>query len=185
MYEVKKFENLIGMSGLSEELFKNHFTLYEGYVKHLNLLIEKIPTKESQEMDELKRRFGWEFNGVRLHELFFGNITKNSIFPEESSTFYQKIAREFGSFEHLLKNIKDSMAIRGIGWVVLYYDQEADNMFVTWVNEHDQGHLVGCKPLLVLDVFEHAYMLDYGTKRADYIEAIVKQIDWEVVGGRI
>ena len=69
--------------------------------------------------------------------------------------------------------------------LVLYYDRESDRLFNTWINEHDLGHLAGAIPLLVMDVFEHAFMMDYGLKRVDYIKAFVKAIDWDVVSGRI
>ena len=75
--------------------------------------------------------------------------------------------------------------MRGIGWVILYHDETADRLFNAWVNEHDAGHLSGCAPILVMDVFEHAFMLDYGLKRADYIAAFFKHIDWHAAEQRL
>ena len=122
---------------------------------------------------------------MRLHELYFENLTKTSVKIGENSELYKKISAEFGSYEFFEKDFKAMAAMRGIGWVVLYYDKQADRLFNVWINEHDAGHFAGAIPLLVIDIFEHSYMLDYGIKRADYIEVFMKTIDWEVVNQRI
>lgn len=189
-YEPKNFEHLIGLKGFSDALLKNHFTLYQGYVTNTNKLIDALVAmiKEGKtatpEFAELKRRFGWEFNGMRLHEFYFGNMTKNSKAIDKNSRLSQKISADFGSYENWEKDFRATGAMRGIGWVILYYDASADRLFNVWVNEHDTGHLSGAIPTLVMDVFEHAFMLDYGLKRADYIEAFFRAIDWNVVSNR-
>ena len=164
---------------------RNHFTLYEGYVKNTNALLELLATKEAgtPEYAELKRRFGWEWNGMRLHELYFGNMTKES--GEAGLGISKAIETSFGSFENWKKDFVGTGTMRGIGWVILAKDTESGRLFNVWINEHDGGHLAGATPLLVMDVFEHAFMLDYGLKRADYIETFFKAIDWEVVAGRM
>jgi Fe-Mn family superoxide dismutase len=96
----------------------------------------------------------------------------------------KKIVGEFGSLENWEKDFRAVGAMRGIGWVVLYYDANAKRLFNCWVNEHDGGHLSGAVPLLVMDVFEHAFMLDYGLKRAEYIDAFFKNMDWKEIEGR-
>ncbi|OGZ33416.1 MAG: superoxide dismutase [Candidatus Portnoybacteria bacterium RIFCSPLOWO2_12_FULL_39_9] len=185
MYEPKNFENLIGLEGLSEGLVKNHFTLYQGYVNNTNKLDETLIKMEKEgkfgtaEYAELNRRLGWEFNGMRLHEYYFENLTKDFKEIDKNSKLFRAIEQEFGSFEFFEKDFKSMGAMRGIGWVVLYYDKIAERLFNVWINEHDVGHLAGAAPLLVIDVFEHAYMIDYGLKRTDYIEAFFKIIDWE------
>jgi len=184
-YEVKNFEHLLGIAGLSEQLLKNHFTLYKGYVDNTNKLIGLLDSKEvgTPEYSELQRRLGWEWNGMRLHELYFENFVKEgkNLSDGELREVIEKI---YGSFEKWQKNFIGLGAMRGIGWVVLSYDKQSGELFNIWINEHDVGHLSGTTPLLVLDVFEHAYMLDYGLKRADYIEAFFKAIDWQVVANR-
>jgi Fe-Mn family superoxide dismutase len=185
-YEPKSFDDLIGTAGLSDELLKNHFTLYQGYVKNINGLLDESKTIEdsgfntTQAYQELRRRLGWEFDGMRLHELYFENLTKGGKEQELSSGLHGHIASEFGSIEKWTERFKKMLSLRGIGWVVLYYDKVADKLFNVWINEHDGGHLVGCEPILVVDVFEHAYMLDYGVKRDGYIEAVMNAIDWEM-----
>jgi Fe-Mn family superoxide dismutase len=182
-YQAKNYEKLLGLEGFTDELFKNHFVLYQGYVANTNKLADLLKQEEpgTPEYAELKRRFGWELNGMRLHELYFENMKKNS--SEINEELKKKIEENFGSFEEWEKNFKTTASMRGIGWVILYKD--GDNLFNTWINEHDLGHLAGATPLLVIDVFEHAYMPDYGLKRADYIEAFFKIIDWQAVAGRL
>ncbi len=184
-YEAQDFKRLLGMPGMSDALLTNHFALYEGYVKNVKALLELLKTKElgTPEYAELKRRFGWEWNGMRLHELYFGNMTKESV--EANGGILKAIEASFGSFENWKKDFVGTGTMRGIGWVILVKDTESGNLFNVWINEHDGGHLVGATPLLVMDVFEHAFMLDYGLKRADYIETFFKAIDWEVVEGRL
>jgi len=183
-YTVKDYRHLLGISGLSNQLLENHFTLYAGYVTNTNKLAETLKALlgegkgSSPEYAELKRRFGWEFNGMRLHEYYFDNLTKAGAPCDKGSRFYQKILEDYGSFEDWEKDFRAIAGMRGIGWVILYYDPQAHCLFNTWINEHDMGHLSGATPLLVLDVFEHAFMLDYGLKRADYITTILRAIDW-------
>ena len=190
-YEQKNFDALLGTNGLSDTLLKNHFTLYQGYVTNTNKVSDTLSAyaKEGKtatpEFAELKRRFGWEWNGMRLHELYFGNMAKGGKAIEKNSNLSKKIAADFGSYENWEKDFRATGAMRGIGWVVLYHDAAAGRLFNTWINEHDVGHLSGATPLLIMDVFEHAYMVDYGLKKADYIEAFFKAIDWTAVGARL
>jgi len=136
------------------------------------------------EFAELKRRFGWEFNGMRMHELYFGNMAKEGKVITAHSSLAKKIVEQFGSLQIWETAFKAVGTMRGIGWVVLAYDTVGKKFFNLWINEHDVGHLVGTTPLLIMDVFEHAYMVDYGLKKADYIAAFFKAIDWKVVEER-
>ncbi len=185
MYEAKNFDHLLGTPGFSDTMLKNHFALYEGYVKNSNTFLELLSKNDvsKPEYAELHRRFGWEWNGMRLHELYFENMTKDTKdFP--ASMLKQKIESVYGSVDSWEKKFVGAGAKRGIGWVILAYDRQTDDLFTLWINEHDGGHFAGTTPLLVMDVFEHAYITDYGIKRADYIEAFMKTIDWSVVEQR-
>jgi Fe-Mn family superoxide dismutase len=190
LYEAKNYDHLLGLEGFSDTLLKNHFTLYQGYVTNFNKLdqllkqIEKDDKFGTPEFSELNRRLAWEWNGMRLHELYFGNMTKNSGALDSNSELSKAIAQEFGSLEMFEKDFRSMGAMRGIGWVILAYDKKEGRLFNVWVNEHDVGHLVGSDALLVMDVFEHAFMIDYGLKRADYIEAFWKAVDWSAVEKR-
>jgi len=192
MFEPKNYDHLLDLSGFSDTLLKNHFTLYQGYVTNTNKLIDILEAMEKDdkfgtpEFTELNRRFGWEFNGMRLHELYFGNLTKTSAQLNPESKLAEKIkANWFGSLENWEKDFRAMGAMRGIGWVVLAHDKTSDRLFNVWVDEHNTGHLAGATPLLVMDVFEHAFITDYGIKRADYIEAFMKAIDWGEVEKRM
>ncbi|MEM2883372.1 MAG: Fe-Mn family superoxide dismutase [Nitrososphaerales archaeon] len=190
-YQAKDYSRLLGTPGFSEQLLKNHFTLYQGYVNNTNKLSEtlKAMLKEGKantpEYAELKRRFGWEWNGMRLHEYYFDNMVNGGKPLDAKSELAKKINEDFGSYADWEKEFKATGVVRGIGWVVLYLDPVSNKLYNSWINEHDVGHLAGCKLLLVMDVFEHAFMIDYGLKRADYIEAFFKNIDWSVVASRL
>jgi superoxide dismutase, Fe-Mn family len=189
MYTAKDFTALIGTPGLSETLLKNHFTLYEGYVKNTNSLIEMLRAGKhaagTPEYNELTRRFGWEWNGMRLHELYFGNMKNGGVALTVGSEMEKVLNYVWGSVENWKKDFIAVGAMRGIGWAMLVCDMEKHMVYNVWVNEHDAGHLAGAVPLLVMDVFEHAYITDYGIKRADYITTFMNAIDWSVVEKRI
>ncbi len=191
MFEAKKFDHLLGTEGFSDGLLNNHFTLYEGYVKNTNLLkgrLEELRAKgkvASPEFAEMKRRFGWEWNGMRLHELYFGNLTKEAAWLDDEDTLRERITMSFGDFEAWEKDFRATGAMRGIGWTVLVLDTVTGELSNIWVSEHDGGHLAGAKPLLVMDVFEHAFVLDYGLKRAEYVDSFFRHIDWNVVTKRM
>ena len=188
-YTAKDYASLIGMKGFSETLLKNHFTLYQGYVTNTNKVADALAQmlKDGKvgtpEYAELKRRFGWEFNGMRLHELYFENLKGSGV--EKSGKLADMLAKEFGSVEAWEKDFKACAAMRGIGWVVLYQDVAAGRLFNSWINEHDVAHLAGCVPVLIMDVFEHAYMTDYQIKRPDYIEAFMPAINWKAAEARL
>jgi Fe-Mn family superoxide dismutase len=189
-YAAKDYGKLIGMNGFSETLLKNHFALYQGYVTNTNKVWDALQSmlKEGKtatpEYAELKRRFGWEFNGMRLHELYFDNLGgKGTI--NKSGKLAKLLPGAYGSVEAWEKDFRATGAMRGIGWVVLYQDDMNGWLFNQWISEHDGGHPAGCRPILIMDVFEHAYMLDYGLKRADYIEAFFKNINWDAVEARV
>jgi len=189
-YTAKDYGKLIGMEGFSETLLKNHFTLYQGYVTNTNKVLDTLKQMLAEgktaapEYAELKRRLGWEFNGMRLHEYYFENL--GGTMPlDKNGPLAKKLAADFGSYEAWEKDFKGTGTMRGIGWVVLYQDPATGGLINFWINEHDVAHPAGGNPLLILDCFEHAYLVDYGLKRADYIEAFFKQITWAAVEGRL
>jgi len=186
-YQAKDYSHLIGIEGFSETLLKNHFTLYQGYVNNTNKLSDLLnsQTKDATnpQYAELKRRFGFEFNGMRLHEYYFENLGGKALLDKAGAA--EKLADAFGSYETWEQDFKATGAMRGIGWVILYRDNMTGQLFNQWINEHEVGHLAGCTPVLVMDVFEHAFMTDYGLKRADYIASFFNNINWPVVANRL
>jgi Fe-Mn family superoxide dismutase len=184
-YQAKDYQTLLGLDGLSERLLENHFKLYQGYVKNVNLLqvelramIESDRMMENPMYSELKRRFGWEWNGMMLHEYYFENLSKDKVEHNEESKLHKQFVADFGTHQIWEKDFKGVASLRGIGWAVLYYDLLGQKLINGWINEHDTGHLVGCLPILVMDVFEHAFMVDYDTKKPAYIDVFMNNIYW-------
>jgi superoxide dismutase, Fe-Mn family len=189
-YTARDYSALIGMPGFSETLLKNHFTLYQGYVTNTNKVLDALDAmlKDGKagtpEYAELKRRLGWEFDGMRLHEYYFENLGGGAPLNRDGA-LAAKLAADFGSCENWEKDFKATGAMRGIGWAVLYQDPASGRLLNFWINEHDAGHPAGATPLLIMDVFEHAFMIDYGLKRPDYIAAFFNNIKWEAVEARM
>jgi Fe-Mn family superoxide dismutase len=189
-YAAQDFSKLKGMAGFSDTLLDMHFTLYQGYVKNTNLLLEQLQQMVAQNQTgspayaELKRRFGWEFDGMRLHELYFGNLGGKEPLAKDGKLM-KRLEENFGSYDNWAADFKATGAMRGIGWVVLYDDPKSARLMNVWINEHDVGHPAGGNPLLVMDVFEHAYLTDYGLKRGDYIQAFFQNINWPAVEARL
>ena len=181
-YQIKDFSYLIGKTGLNDELMQMHFKLYSGYVKTTNALLKtlkRIPPL-SYEYGALKRRLGWEFDGMRLHEFYFENLGGRSEI-DKTSALYKEIRRAFGSFEKWKGDFIATGAIRGIGWVILYVDPATNRLMNVWINEHDTGELAGGKILLIMDVFEHAYITQFGLKRGKYIQTFLNHVNWPIV----
>ena len=189
-YEAKDYAKLLGMPGFSEVLLKNHFTLYQGYVTNTNKLLGTLDQmlKEGKsalpEAAELRRRLGWEFDGMRLHEYYFENLGGNGVL-DQGGKLAARMTKDFGSIANWEQEFRSIGTMRGVGWAILYHDAMTNRLINFWINEHDGGHPAGCKPLLIMDVFEHAFMIDYGLKRVDYVEAFFKNINWQVAEARI
>lgn len=188
-YMAKDYSYLYGMSDFSDASLKMHFQLYQGYVKNTNLLLSRLRELEMQDKDQtydygaLKRRLSWEWNGMRLHELYFDNLGGEEPL-DKSDPLFLKIVKDFGSYEVWKKNFISTGLIRGIGWVILYKDPQTGRLLNIWINEHDLGHLSGGEPLLIMDVFEHAYIVQYGLDKGKYIGAFFDRIDWAKVSKR-
>lgn len=189
-YKAKDFSHLLGMPGFSDHALNTHFKLYQGYVKNTNLLISLLNQlilegKQSSPLyQELKRRFGWEFDGMHLHELYFSNLGGKGTKFDVNSPLYNKIIQDFGTYEAWQKDFVETGLIRGVGWAVLYQDPIEGRLINTWIGEHNIGHLAGGKPILIMDVWEHAFMLDYGIDRKAYIQAFFENVNWNTVAKR-
>lgn len=187
IYQPRNFDSLLGIGLLSDKLLKDHFFLYQGYVNNTNKLLQELEMLSKEDMEntpeyqEMKRRLSWEFNGMKLHELYFSNIIKGGTLLDLDTNLYKKIVLDFGSYDNWEKDFKATGLIRGIGWAILYYSPFDDRLFNIWINEHDTGHLCTAYPVIVLDVFEHSYILDYGINKKDYIDNFFKIIDWMAV----
>lgn len=190
IYQEQDFSSLKGMEGFSDELLEEHFELYRGYVKNTNELLQKLSPGNGKangasiSQAELRRRLGWEWNGMRLHELYFENLGGGGE-TAAGSELRSRIAKEFGTQGAWRKEFESIGAMRGIGWVILYWDPIGNRLLNFWIDEHDAGHPAGCAPLVVMDVWEHAFFADYRTNKADYIEAFLANLDWSSAGRRL
>ena len=191
-YTPKKFD-LSGLTGISDNTLQVHFGLYEGYVKNTNTLNEQIGEliKNGQAAGanpgfaELSRRLGFEYNGMVLHEYYFGNMTK-SAGATPPATVQEALAGSFGDFETWKKDFSAVGGMRGVGWAIAYYDPAAQRVSNHWITLHEDGNVAGFIPLLVMDVWEHAFLLDYKpSERAKYIESFFANTDWSVVEKRL
>lgn len=188
--------NLSDLKGISNRTLEIHFKLYEGYVTNTNLLNEKIaelikdgnldPTKTAA-FSELKRRFGFEYNGMVLHEYYFDNLVKDGTGdPAKDSAFYKAAEESFGSYETWKADFVNVGKMRGVGWAICYQDPLTGALSNHWINMHETGNVAGYKPILVMDVWEHAFILDYvPADRPKYIEAFFSNINWDVVNSRL
>lgn len=188
MYQTRNYSHLRAIGKISDAAMEMHFKLYAGYVTNTNLIIEKLKSteKNTPEYNELHRRFGWEFNGMRLHELFFDSLSteveKENVVEGEVKN---RIIADFDSVENWKKDFEAVAKMRGMGWAMLVQDNKTGKLINTWVNEHDAGMMSDVKIILNVDMFEHAYVKDFGTDRGPYLESIFAHIDWEVISERL
>jgi len=195
-YKAREF-NLSGLTGISDETLEMHFKLYEGYVKETNNLTEKISefikdAKVDQEempaYSELSRRLGFEYNGMVLHEYYFDNLKSGGGpgDPAKTSQFARAAKASFGSYEIWKADFVGIGKMRGVGWAICYQNPSNGRISNHWITLHETGNIAGFDPVLVLDVWEHAYLLDYKpAERPKYIEAFFANIDWTTVEKRL
>jgi superoxide dismutase, Fe-Mn family len=188
MYSEQSF-SLEKVTGLSPKQIEAHLKLYAGYVKNTNAILAKIteykktPETHTIALCELMRRFGFEFNGMRLHELYFESLGgSGEITP---GTLTNAIITRWGSVEAWKAEFQAMGVMRGIGWVLLVHDPKANALHNVWVSDHEIGHLGGLPVLLAMDVWEHAFMIDYlPAQRSEYINAFFSTLNWETVEKR-
>jgi Fe-Mn family superoxide dismutase len=191
-YTPKKFD-LAGLQGISDRTLELHYHLYEGYVEQTNLLTEQLAEHvragkahgDDPFFAELTRRLGFEYNGMVLHEYYFGNMTRHAG-GSPASGLRDVVAASHGDFDTWKKDFSAIGGMRGAGWAIAYYDPHAHRVSNHWITLHEDGNVAGFVPLLVMDVWEHAFLLDYKpSERAKYIEAFFANVDWKVVQQRL
>ena len=191
-YAAQDYAHLKGLTGISDKTLEVHFKLYAGYVTNTNTLNQKVIELTEQgksgtpEYSELKRRYGFEYNGMRLHEYYFGNLTPGGSELKENSEIGKAIIATYGSIETWKNDFFKVGAMRGVGWAVLFQDPFTKVLSNHWITLHEEGNIAGFQPLLVMDVWEHAFLLDYvPADRPKYIEAFYSNIDWAAVEKRL
>jgi Fe-Mn family superoxide dismutase len=176
------------LNGISEKNIEEHLKLYQGYVKFSNYILEKVKElsvdkeKNSYELGELQRRFAFEFGGMRNHEIYFASFENGPKEFNKESELSLAIEKEYGSFENFMEKFQTIAMTRGIGWAMLYKDKDSGHLLCQWVDEQHIGHLQGLKPILALDMWEHAFVYDYATsEKKKYVEAFFSNLNWEFV----
>ncbi len=184
-FESKKF-NIPGLKGISQKNIEEHLKLYEGYVKHSNLILEKIESLKvdaeanAYALGEVQRRFGFEYNGMRNHEVYFDSLSEGATDLPGESELKSQIEIDFGSFEGWLEQFKATALTRGIGWAMLYYDRKDKRLLNAWIDEQHLGQLQDCTLILALDMWEHSYVADYQPSgKKQYVEDFFANLNWQ------
>lgn len=186
-YQVRQELRPKQLTGISEKQIAQHWTLYEGYIKNVNLLNEKLSALSEKgdfglEFAELKRQSGFEYDGMILHEHYFAVLKSGQKPLGDEAELTKLLKKSFGGYRNWLEEFSAMGKMRGVGWVILYYDPLAQVLTNHWIGMHENGHPSGFVAILVMDVWEHAYMVDAGVEgRPPYIEAFLKNVDWPKV----
>lgn len=189
-YPTKTF-NLSELNGLSEKQTKVHLALYEGYVKQANLIMDTLAKARAGTLQldpylaaELRRRFGFEFDGMRMHEYYFSQFEGGPSPISSGSALEKAVAEKYGN-QDIVTHIREVAASRGTGWVVVYADPSASTLHTVFVGDHEVGQLAGLPILLALDMWEHAFMVDFvPAEKKNYIDAFFANLNWSVVEKR-
>ncbi len=192
-YKPKQF-NLSGLKGISDQTLEMHFKLYEGYVTNTNSLTEKlagyfksgnVEQADFAAYSELTRRLGFEYNGMVLHEYYFDNMKKNGG-GDVGKHFKDAIEKSYPSVDVWRNDFVGVGKMRGVGWAIAFLDPTTGWVSNHWITEHQTNNVAGFVPLLVMDVWEHAFLLDYKpAERPKYIEAFLANLDWDCIEKRI
>ena len=184
MYTAKTF-TVPELKGISAKNIEEHLKLYEGYVKHANLILDEVSSRDADKdayaISEMQRRFAFEFDGMRNHEIYFESLEDGAKEISEGE-LKNKIIETWESFDAWLNRFKTIAKTRGIGWAVLYYDNNSGRLLNAWIDEQHLGHLNGCTPILALDMWEHSFVSDYyPSGKGTYIDDYFANLNWEVV----
>ena len=185
MYKPKEF-NIPKLKGISQKTIDEHLKLYQGYVKHTNLILEEAKRGPDYNVSEIRRRLGFEFDGMRNHEYYFQQLENGPKKWVDGGILDKKLAESFGTGEAAYEDFKKVASTRGVGWAILYYDKNNDKLIQTWVDEQHIGHLNGLEFIFGIDMWEHSYMLDYApSEKMKYFDAYMENVNWSVVEDRL
>ncbi|MEY2664649.1 MAG: hypothetical protein RIT04_457 [Candidatus Parcubacteria bacterium] len=189
-FEERKFD-IPALKGISARTIEEHIKLYSGYVKNANLILERTQEmakdleKNAYAIQEMNRRFSFEFNGIRNHEVYFSSLeggAKSFGNTPEASTLKSAIETTWGSFDIWLTNFKALALTRGIGWAILYYDRASDQLMNAWIDEQHLGQLQNCAAILAIDMWEHSFVADYQPSgKKQYVEDFFTNLNWETI----
>lgn len=190
-YTVREELKPSNLNGISEDQIEQHWGLYKGYVAQSNGLktqldeLLKDGKGDTPLYADRRRRFGFEFCGMTLHEYYFGNL-KAGIADSAAEEFKKAAAARYGSFDAWKEDFINCGKSRSIGWAICYFDPMTGDLNNHFIQLHEEGNIPGYEPVLVMDVWEHAYMVDHSAAgRADYIKAFFSNVNWNVVEARL
>lgn len=189
-YKARQFA-IPPLEGISPKSVEEHLALYEGYVKNFNAMtvrmdeLTKDAEKNTHAISELVRRRSFEFGGMRLHEHYFAQLEGGAHALDDNSTLGKALVGQYGTLDDAIAEVKRIAMMRGPGWSLLYWDPVARQFLAGFSGEQHQGHFVALPIVLALDVWEHAYLLDYGALgKGTYVEAFFKNLNWSTVDKR-
>lgn len=190
-YEPQTF-SLPSLNGISDKQIEVHLGLYKGYVTHINLLREQIADLTAQDaekyhfaIESMRRRLGFEFNGMRMHEFYFPQWEGGATDINPESALVQAVSEKYGSWEDFLAHFRSVAMSRGSGWTTLGWDKKGHTPHVWWTADHELGTLADIEIILTADMWEHAYMVDYlPAEKAQHIDAFFKNLNWETISQR-
>ncbi len=188
-FEEKKF-NIGKLKGISNKTIEEHLKLYSGYVKNANTILEKISEmkadsdKNAYAIAETMRRFGFEYNGIRNHEVYFKILEGSNKTINTDGDLMRQIIEDFGSYDAWLIEFKSLALTRGIGWAMLYYDRNEKRLLNAWIDEQHLGQLQDCSLIIALDMWEHSFVADYQPSgKKSYVGDFFENLNWENVEG--
>ncbi|KFE63059.1 superoxide dismutase [Hyalangium minutum] len=193
-YTPMQFPNCKGLKGISDAVLEVHFKLYEGYVNRTNKLTETLSGMATKGeaagtnpmYAEMTRRLGFEYNGVVLHEYYFGNLKAGGSGATPPAKLKKAMEESFGSFETWLADFKAISTMPGIGWAVTFQDPRTGWLSNHWITLHETNNIAGFKPIIVMDAWEHAFVPDYkANERAKYVDAYFSNLDFDAAEGRL
>lgn len=189
-YTAKTFQ-IPNLEGISARTIEEHMKLYQGYVKHANLIQEKISEmkqdseKNAYPLAEVQRRLGFEYGGMKNHEAYFAQFEGGTAALSDGA-LKSKLEASWGSVDAFLAQFKATAMTRGIGWAMLYQDVDTNELVISWVDEQHIGQLATARIILALDMWEHSYMLDVPpSEKKSYVEAFFKNLNWGVCTARV
>lgn len=189
-YVARPFDFGTGLPGLSKDLLAEHLMLYKGYVTRTNALLKDVLGAEREGkggamVNELRRRLGFEFSGMRVHEWYFEALSAAPGAPSATHPLGKALEATWGSREAWWNAFKATCTMPGIGWAALVKDPVTGRLMNAWFQDHENAIPVGVQPILVVDVWEHAYVKDFGaTGRAKYVDAVKPLLNWALVEKR-
>jgi len=193
-YTPMQFPQLKGLKGLSDAVLETHFKLYEGYVNRTNKLTESLSALQlkgeaagtNPAYAEMTRRLGFEYNGMVLHEYYFGNMKPGGSGGTPPGKLKKAMEESFGSFENWFADFKAVATMPGIGWAVTFQDPRTGWLSNHWITLHETNNIAGFTPVIIMDAWEHAFTPDYkANERAKYVDAYFSNIDYDACEGRL